>query len=74
MKNLVIISNNGNHSGVNRTWTLVKECETEQQAIDMVNEMTADDSDIEHGLTICKNISLSEVQELKEERNTLINF
>lgn len=74
MKNLVILSNNGNHSGSNRIWTLVEITQTEQQAIDMVNEMTKENSDIEHGLTICKNISLSDVDELKEEKNILFNF
>ncbi len=75
MKNyLVIVSNNGNHEGRNRTWSLIDTFDTFEEAVNLKEEMEAEDSDMSDGLTYVRVIKESEIQELKDADNILINF
>lgn len=73
-KFMVVISNNGNHSGHNRTWTLVDTFDNIEAANEKVNEIEEDDDDVKHGLTLCKVVTDQDVEEMKDEHNVLINF
>lgn len=73
-KHLVVISNNGNHTGKNRIWTLLGTFDTIEDANEKVNEVEEENGDAKDGLTICKVIEKIEIEEMKEEGNVLINF
>ena len=70
MKNyLVIISNNGNHTGRNRVWKLVDQFSSLFEANDRVQEIEDTNEDVNSGLTTCKVVMYNELEELREEGN-----
>lgn len=68
----VATSNNGNHTGKNRTWN-IDHCTSKEVADELVAEKTSENSDIEFGLTICKVVTESEIDEMTTEEN-IINW
>jgi len=66
---LVIISNNGNHTGRNRVWKLVDQFSSLFEANDRVQEIEDTNEDVNSGLTTCKVVLYNELEELREEGN-----
>lgn len=71
---MVVISNNGNHTGHNRIWTLIDSFLNKELAIEKIQEIEEENSDVKYGLTTCKIVTKEDIEEMKEEGNILINF